>query len=448
MRFLEWLRPGLGIKRWALVGLSGIIVTGFGLVYLWSDVWWSMEQYMFAAFMLVSGVVLVILAIKNIMGAMFKLASSSKNSGFSVDINAEKLSSLLYEKRILIKGPKIVAIGGGTGLSTLLRGLKQYSSNITAIVTVTDDGGGSGVLREDLGILPPGDIRNCILSLADTEPIMQQLMQHRFQEGRLKGQNFGNLFLAALDGISENFQDAVNKMCEVLAVTGRVLAVTTDKIGLIATMEDGTEIAGETQITQRDSRDETKIKSIRLTNDNVTPNSEAIRDILDADIIIMGPGSLYTSIIPNLLVNDMVETLKKSKAIRFYICNIMTQPGESTGYNAHAHIKALEEHSFKGIVQYCAVNTGAIPDDLEDLYERVGQKVIKYEKSLIEKKGIRLIEGEFVSIVDSKIRHDHEAVCKAIMDVASKKILSKDKKRMVDYFYITQKRNSEEEKLQ
>ena len=312
MRFLEWLRPGLGIKRWALVGLSGIIVTGFGLVYLWSDVWWSMEQYMFAAFMLVSGVVLVILAIKNIMGAMFKLASSSKNSGFSVDINAEKLSSLLYEKRILIKGPKIVAIGGGTGLSTLLRGLKQYSSNITAIVTVTDDGGGSGVLREDLGILPPGDIRNCILSLADTEPIMQQLMQHRFQEGRLKGQNFGNLFLAALDGISENFQDAVNKMCEVLAVTGRVLAVTTDKIGLIATMEDGTEIAGETQITQRDSRDETKIKSIRLTNDNVTPNSEAIRDILDADIIIMGPGSLYTSIIPNLLVNDMVETLKKA----------------------------------------------------------------------------------------------------------------------------------------
>ncbi len=446
MRFLEWLRPGLGIKRWAFVGLSGIVVTGFGLVYLWSDVWWSMEQYMFAAFMLVSGVVLVILAIKNIMGAMFKLASTSKNSGFSVDINAEKLSSLLYEKRILIKGPKIVAIGGGTGLSTLLRGLKQYSSNITAVVTVTDDGGGSGVLREDLGILPPGDIRNCILSLADTEPIMQQLMQHRFQEGRLKGQNFGNLFLAALDGISENFQDAVNKMCEVLAVTGRVLAVTTDKIGLIATMEDGTEIVGETQITHRASRDDTRIKSIRLTNDNVTPNSEAIRDILDADIIIMGPGSLYTSIIPNLLVNEMVETLKKSKGIRFYICNIMTQPGESTGYHAHAHIKALEDHSFKGIVQYCAVNSGAIPDDLEDLYERVGQRVIKYEKSLIEKKGIRLIEGEFVSTVDSKIRHDHEAICKAIMEVASKKILSKDKKRMVDYLYINQRRNAEEEK--
>ncbi|MEI6602104.1 MAG: uridine diphosphate-N-acetylglucosamine-binding protein YvcK [Clostridia bacterium] len=446
MRFLEWLRPGLGLKRWVLIGLVGVVSTGFALVYLWSDVWWSFEQYMFAAFLLVCGVVLVILSIKNIMNAVFKLAANSKNTGFSMEINAERLSSLLYEKRILIKGPKIVAIGGGTGLSTLLRGLKQYSSNITAIVTVTDDGGGSGVLREDLGILPPGDIRNCILSLADTEPIMQQLMQHRFKDGRLKGQNFGNLFLAALDGISENFQDAVNKMCEVLAVTGRVLAVTTDKIGVIATLEDGTEISGETQICHRANREGNKIKSIKLSNDNVTPNPEAIQDILAADVVIMGPGSLYTSIIPNLLVNEMAETLKKSKAMRFYICNIMTQPGESTGYNALSHIKALEEHSFKGIVQYCAVNTGTIPEDLEKLYEEEGQKVIKYEKSLIEKKGIRLLEGEFVTIVDGKIRHNHDLVSKVIMEVASRKIASKDKKKLVDYFYVNQLSIADEEK--
>ena len=447
MRILEWLRPGLGIKRWVLIGLIGIVTTGFGIVYLWSDVWWSLEQYMFAAFLLVCGLVLVILSIKNIIGAFFKLASSSKGSGLTVDINAEKLSSLLYEKRILIKGPKIVAIGGGTGLSTLLRGLKEYSSNITAIVTVTDDGGGSGVLREDLGILPPGDIRNCIMSLADTEPIMQQLMRHRFKEGRLKDQNFGNLFLAALDGISENFQDAVNKMCEVLAVTGRVLAVTTDKIGIVATLDDNTEIAGETQICHRENMNENKIRRIRLSNDNVTPNPNAIQDILEADIIIMGPGSLYSSIIPNLLVNNMTETIKKSKAIRFYLCNIMSQPGETTGYNALAHITAIEDHSFKGIVQYCAVNTGHIPEDLEELYETENQAVIKFEKSLIEKKGIRLVEGDFVSVVDGKIRHNHEAICKAIMDIASRRILAKDKKKVVDYFYINQHSIADGEKM-
>jgi len=160
----------------------------------------------------------------------------------------------------------------------------------------------------------------------------------------------------------------------------------------------------------------------------------------------MGPGSLYTSIIPNLLVNEMSETLKKSKAMRFYICNIMTQPGESTGYNALSHIKALEEHSFKGIVQYCVVNTGSIPEDLEKLYEDEGQKVIKYEKSLIEKKGIRLLEGEFVTIVDGKIRHNHDLVSKAIMELASRKIASKDKKKLVDYFYVNQLTINDEEK--
>ncbi|MEI6132448.1 MAG: uridine diphosphate-N-acetylglucosamine-binding protein YvcK [Bacillota bacterium] len=420
MNFLEWLRPGLGIKRWSFIGIIGVILTGFGIVYMWSTVMGSIMEYVSSSFLLICGVILVILAVKNILGAVLKLASSTKKLGFSVEVNADRLSTMLYEKRTLIKGPKIVAIGGGTGLSTLLRGLKKYTLNITAVVTVTDDGGGSGVLREDMGILPPGDIRNCILALADTEPIMQQLLQHRFQEGKLKGQSFGNLFLAALDGISENFQDAVNKMCEVLAVTGRVLAVTTDKIGLIAELEDGTIISGETEICDRPNALENKIKRIKLSNDNVNPNEDAICDILNADIIILGPGSLYTSIIPNLLVNDMIEAIKKSKATRFYVCNIMTQPGETDGLNAYSHIKALEDHSFKGIAQYCVVNTGKVDEELVNRYENEGQKTILFEKSLMEKKGIKLVKGDFVSILEGKIRHNYELVSKAILDIYSK----------------------------
>ena len=239
---------------------------------------------------------------------------------------------------------KVVVIGGGTGLSTMLRGLKQYTSHITAIVTVGDDGGGSGKLREDLGMLPPGDIRNCILALADTEPLMEDLLQYRFTEGSLKGQCFGNLFLAAMAGISENFEDAVQKMSSVLAVKGKVLPVTLDDMKLIAELENGEIIEGESKIPSEVIVRNTRIKKIAIKPIDAKPLEEAIKAINNADVIIMGPGSLYTSIIPNLLVKGIPEAICKSPAKKVYISNVMTQPGETDGFKVSNHLKVVLDY--------------------------------------------------------------------------------------------------------
>ena len=224
------------------------------------------------------------------------------------------------------QGPKVVAIGGGTGLSTMLRGLKSYTKNLTAVVTVADDGGGSGMLRQDLGMPPPGDIRHCMEALANAEPVMQQLLTYRFPEGsgKLTGQSFGNLILAALNGISDSFDEAVAKMSQVLAITGRVLPVTTADVTLEATFENGTRVQGESKICDFKKAQDCRIQSVRLLPEHPRALPEAIRAIQEADLILLGPGSLYTSVIPNLLVDGISEAVCASAAIKIYICNIMT----------------------------------------------------------------------------------------------------------------------------
>lgn len=351
-------------------------------------------------------------------------------------LDSDRLGNLLYDNRILIRGPKIVAIGGGTGLSTMLRGLKSYSSNITAVVTVADDGGGSGMLRQDLGMLPPGDIRNCILALANTEPIMEQLLQYRFKEGRLKGQNFGNLFLAAMDGISSSFEEAVRKMSDVLAVTGRVLPVTLDDIRLCAELEDGAIICGESQIGNYNARHEGRIKKVYLEPHMPNPLPEVIDAISEADAIVMGPGSLYTSIIPNLLVGGICEALQKSKALKLYICNVMTQPGETDGFSVYHHIKALEEHSCKGIIDYCIVNNEGIPEELRKKYLHDGAEQVKVDEDALSEAGIKLLKGNYVSIKNSYIRHDHAKLAGTIIDLVADTVLQEDRKRIIDYYYV------------
>lgn len=352
----------------------------------------------------------------------------------NVSSDSNELGSLVHEKRIQINGPKIVAIGGGTGLSTMLRGLKRYSSNITALVTVADDGGGSGVLREDLGMLPPGDIRNCILALADTEPIMQQLLQYRFHDGMLKGQSFGNLFLAAMDGISDSFEEAVKKMSDVLAVTGKVLPITLDDVRLCAETEDGETIFGEFNIGHREKRS-TRIKRVFLNQKNVKPLNEAIDAIREADLIVLGPGSLYTSIIPNLLVDDICDALSSTKALTVYVCNVMTQPSETEGYTLSDHIRAIEAHTRGGIIDYCIVNTSTIPDSLKERYMKDGAELVKVDFDIVEKMGIKIVSGDFKAINNNYVRHDSNRLAHQIMEMVSELVLAKDKKRILDYYY-------------
>ena len=311
---------------------------------------------------------------------------------------------------------KIVAIGGGHGLSTMLRGLKRYTKDITAIVTVADDGGGSGMLREDLGILPPGDIRNCILALANTEPTMEQLLNYRFTEGTLAGQSFGNLFLAAMDGISGSFDEAVHRMGEVLAITGRVLPVTNQSVHLEAEFVNGSRVLGESKIFYAKKRNDCRIRQVRLVPEHPKPLPESIEAIAQADLILLGPGSLYTSIIPNLLVDGVAEAIAKSRALKILVMNIMTQDGESDGYTGADHVRALLHHGAPGIIDVCIANNAVIGEAILAPYRQEGVEQLRLEREEIEAMGIQ-VEEYPMATGERYIRHDTYALASAIMEV-------------------------------
>ncbi len=438
MRATDWVVPGAKIKRWGLLLAVGLILVCLSITFA-IDYYTKGAQFIFLMTILaLIGVVSVLFALKALANSLLLALSHNKTN----TLNPEGLSNLLNEKRISVKGPKIVAIGGGTGLSTMLRGLKQYSSNLTALVTVADDGGGSGVLREDLGILPPGDIRNCILALANTEPIMQKLLQYRFQDGMLKGQSFGNLFLAAMDGLSDSFEEAVKKMSDVLAVTGKVLPITLDDVRLCAETDSGKVILGEFNIGHRDSNDVSNIERVYFNQKNVKPLNEAIAAIMEADIVVLGPGSLYTSIIPNLLVEGVCDALQKTKAIIVYVCNVMTQPCETQGYSLSDHIKAIEKHTKKGIIDFCIVNTASIPDELRERYLIDGAELVKVDAEIVEEMGIELITGDFKAVNNNLVRHDSNRLAKKIIELVSEFVLARDKDRVLDYYYARERLNT------
>ena len=315
--------------------------------------------------------------------------------------------------------PNIVAIGGGHGLSAMLRGLKAVTKNITAIVTVADDGGGSGMLREDLGILPPGDIRNCIMALANTEPTMEELLQYRFTEGSLAGQSFGNLFLAAMNGISGSFEEAVHRMGEVLAITGRVLPVTNEDVRLEAEFVNGSRVLGESKIFYAKKINDCRIRQVRLVPERPKALPESLEAIRRADLIILGPGSLYTSIIPNVLVDGISEAVADSRALKILVLNLMTQDGESEGYTGADHVRALLRHALPGIVDVCIANSRRLPEAVLRPYLEEGAGMLELDRPNIEAMGIRVYEYELATGT-RYIRHDHEALARAILDVYRK----------------------------
>ncbi len=313
-------------------------------------------------------------------------------------------------------GPNIVAIGGGTGLSTMLRGLKKHTANLTAIVTMADDGGGSGVLRTDLGMPPPGDVRNCLQALANAEPIMEQLINYRFPEGSLAGQSFGNLFLAALMGITGSFDEAVVQMSQVLAITGRVLPVTSDNIQLLAEFENGTQVVGESRICDFKKAQDCRISQIRLIPEHPKVNPLALEAIAKADLILLGPGSLYTSVIPNLLVDGITDAIAAAPALRAYVCNVMTQDGETEGYTAADHLRALLSHSGSRLVDFCLVNSAPIPDYLLERYAEENARPIEIDPAEIAALGVELATGDMADLHHKKLaRHDPDKLAQTVL---------------------------------
>ena len=315
------------------------------------------------------------------------------------------------------RGPKIVAIGGGTGLSTMLRGLKKYTKNLTAVVTVADDGGGSGMLRRDIGMPPPGDIRHCMESLANTEPIMQRLLTYRFSDGVLAGQSFGNLILAALNGVTGSFEEAVRQMSQVLAITGQVIPVTSADVQLEAVFENGTQVVGESKICDFKKQQDCRIHHVNLIPAKPEPLPSALEAIRDADLILLGPGSLYTSVIPNLLVEGVVEAICRSEALKIYVCNIMTQEGETEGYTAADHVDALLSHGAPGLVDLCLANSAPVRPGLVEKYREEDAAPILVDRERIRAMGLELEEYPVASEGGDYARHDPDRLAAAVLDV-------------------------------
>jgi len=355
---LRWLQPGLHIKRWLLLMGFSVFGLSLGAAYALRNFYEKglrvPEYFKFVTLAVFPNWARALIFATLGMGLLLiSLRQLSKAMLVPFLKGGEDLADVYNKHRTVTKGPRVVALGGGTGLSALLRGLKEYTGNLTAIVTVADDGGSSGKLREQYRILPPGDFRQCLTALAETEPLMTQLFQHRFSEGSLDGHAFGNLFIMAMAEITGDFEHALRESGKVLAVRGTILPSTLHNVVLVAELEDGQEAVGESRIPLSLM----PIRHVYLEPRHAMINPEAEQAILNAELITVGPGSLYTSILPNLLVEGMVSSLKQSKAPKVYICNVATQKGETDHFTVGDHIEALERHVGPGLFDYVLVNS-------------------------------------------------------------------------------------------
>ncbi len=413
--FFKWFYPGMHIKRWLALMVIGVAVMTFGLAYILREAYVS--GFTFPDFMYwvtlqfinryIRGVLFMVGAGGLILFSFWKLNQSLIFALAPNRDTTESLVNVIYNQRFLRRGPRLVAIGGGTGLSTLLRGLKEYTGNLTAIVTVADDGGSSGVLRRELGILPPGDVRNCIAALADAEPLMTDLFQYRFSDGSgLAGHSFGNLFIVAMSGVVGNFEDAIRQTSRVLAVRGQIIPSTLANVTLCAETDEARTIQGESSITH--SKGTSRIRQVYLLPNNPPAHPEAVRAILEADMIVLGPGSLYTSVLPNLLVRGIRRALIASPAVKVYACNVATQPGETDGFSVADHIAAIEEHIGKHLIHYIVAN-----DNLSDPIPRADRShPVRLDGPI--NNGIRLVTADVVS-EQNRYHHDSKKLAQVLM---------------------------------
>ncbi len=410
LKAFKWLYPGMWVKRWILLSVFGIIMISMGFVMVLLEQSPSNKTY--AAFIIIAGILGVVSGIKRIIKSFVTVFLPEGN---------KELVDRIYQKRVLERGPRIVVVGGGTGLSTMLQGLKAYTSNITAIVTVSDDGGSSGRLRKDFDMLPPGDIRNCLVALADAEPLMGKLFQFRFGEGtELTGHSFGNLFIAAMTQVTGDFDAAIKESSKVLAIRGSVVPSTLDKASLVAKYIDGTETVGESNIPKTGRR----IAQVSLRPADCKATDDAIEAIRKADAIVLGPGSLYTSVMPNLLVGNIAKEIIASKAIKIYVCNVMTQKGETDGYKASDHLRAIINHAGQGIVGYCIINTARIPAEMQVRYETEGARPVVADSENIRKLKAKVVEAHIIS-TKGYVRHDATRLAKIIIDLVMSLMKSK-----------------------
>ena len=417
LKKLRWLYPGIRVKRWILLSVLGVAVVILGAGRFISE-----ELLLFKVMdglLILLGIIIIIAGVRSMLQSFLSIF---------LPYFGEDLVDIVYKKRYLERGPRIVAIGGGHGLSTLLMGLKEYTTNLKAIVTVADSGGSTGRLREEFDVLAPGDIRNCIVALANAPSLMGELFQFRFdKDSELKGHNFGNLFITAMTQLTGDFKKAVEESSKVLAICGKVLPSTLNKVDLVAEYKDGTKVVGEAKIPEK----EVPIERVYLTptatdrSGKIQPTPEVVEAIKNAQLIVIGPGSLFTSILPNLVIKEIADAIVKSSALKVYVCNVMTQHGETDNYRASDHLKTLIEHTDPKIVDYCVVNSKIPDESLLAKYKQEKAFTTTVDSLKIREMGYKIIEGNIIHTTDF-VRHDPDKLARVIINAFRRETIRKE----------------------
>lgn len=412
----RWLYPGIRIKRWILLGVLGIAVVIFGAGRFISDT--LLGGKILDTLLILLGIGIVVAGVRSMVQSFLGIFSPYFE---------EDLVDIIYKKRYLERGPRVVAIGGGHGLATLLMGVKEYTTNLEALVTVADSGGSTGRLRDEFDVLAPGDIRNCIVALADAPSLMGDLFQFRFKkDSELKGHNFGNLFITAMTQLTGDFKKAIEESSKVLAIRGKVLPSTLNNVSLIAEYKDGSRLEGEAKIPEKGVPIEKVYLQPRPSDskEKIQPTLEAIEAIKNAQVIVIGPGSLYTSILPNLVIKEIAEAVSSSPALKIYVCNVMTQAGETDNYTAADHLKALIQHTNPKIVDYCVVNTSIPNENMLAKYREEKASPVVSNSWEIKRMGYKVIERNVIHTTDF-VRHNPQRLAKVIMNTFRREALRK-----------------------
>lgn len=435
--FFEWFKASTKVKRWVFLIIVGILLTcyGFTKILVTEEMEFSELGKTIACFII--GFVCIITSIifiqKRNLEIIIEANDGSTEKGQKAKVN---LKSLIFNKKVYEEGPKIVIIGGGQGLNNVIEGFKKYTNNITAIVTMSDYGNIPTNSRKALDTLPLKDIKDSIIAMSDKEEIMKKLMDLNFKNERLQGLNFGDIYLTAMNEIYSNISEAILKSTEVLNITGRVMPITLDEITICAELGDGTTIKQKDRIPEIVAERIEKINRIYISPSNCRPSPGVLEAIEEAEAIIIGPGSLYTNVLPNLLVKNVSKAIKESKAMKFYISNIMTEPGQTDNYGLSDHLRAIDEHVGINVVDYCLVDTGEIIPEYIRKYNKEGSDVVEIDSRNLSRYDVKILKRNMSCIKDGKIRHDSDVMASTIIEMICNDLKFHDMQNDTEYLLL------------
>ena len=434
--FLEWFKASTKVKRWILLIIVGIILTCYGITKIMVSEEMALFEALKIMVIFVLGFIAIVTSIVFIQKRSLEIiieANNTTEAGKQAKLN---IKSLIFNKKVYEEGPKVVIIGGGQGLNTVIEGFKKYTNNITAIVTMSDYGNVPTASRRALDTLPLKDIKDSIIAMSDKEDIMRNLLNWNFQNERLRGLNFGDIYLTAMNEIYSNISEAILKSTEVLNITGRVMPVTLDEITICAELNDGTTIKQKDRIPEIVTEKVESINRIYISPSNCRPSPGVIESIEDADVIIVGPGSLYTNVLPNLLVKNVSKAIKDSKALKFYISNIMTEPGQTDNYTLSDHIRAIQEHIGPGVIEYCLADTGEVIPEFIRKYNKEGSDLVEIDSRKLNDYNVKVIQRNMSCVKNDKIRHNPDIIAATIIEMICNDLKFHDMQNDTEYLLL------------